>query len=294
VRILNENSVRRSKKKPDFWKPAQTEKQNKWEGNFKIKGNFSPFQIGTSTKDKTYMAETTAPQTVTPPPDKKPRQPRGALNAGQTAELNKAEQLGLKAQNEELASKLAARKITAGFTTTLLADIKDCRKTSTEAVGKTTSLRVITSAEHKLQEQLMVALQEIQTAARQKFRRKQPEVLDDYFIGETLDANRPGLVQFSEGILSKAAKDDLPGITPEKIAAAIELRTQYVKIETDQADGQKDAGEARGTRDEQVQSITDRRIEIQLAAEAEWPSSNKANASIRTEFFLPANRPFAV
>jgi hypothetical protein len=41
-------------------------------------------------------------------------------------------------------------------------------------------------------------------------------------------------------------------------------------------------------------SITDRRIEIQLAAEAEWPSSNKANASIRTEFFLPPNRPFAV
>jgi hypothetical protein len=42
-----------------------------------------------------------------------------------------------------------------------------------------------------------------------------------------------------------------------------------------------------------VKSITDRRIQIQLAADVQWPASDKANAPTRREFQLPADRPFS-
>jgi hypothetical protein len=41
-----------------------------------------------------------------------------------------------------------------------------------------------------------------------------------------------------------------------------------------------------------VHSITDRRITIQFAADAEWPCTVDANAGIRGEFFLPLSQPF--
>jgi hypothetical protein len=42
-----------------------------------------------------------------------------------------------------------------------------------------------------------------------------------------------------------------------------------------------------------VQSVTDRRVQVQYAADAEWPASNKANAPIRREFQLPPDSPFS-
>jgi hypothetical protein len=43
-----------------------------------------------------------------------------------------------------------------------------------------------------------------------------------------------------------------------------------------------------------VKAIMDERIAVQYAADAEWPYTNKANAGIRREFFLPPDRPFNV
>ena len=55
---------------------------------------------------------------------------------------------------------------------------------------------------------------------------------------------------------------------------------------------ESDATTRRKQRDAQVQSITDRRLTIQFAADAEWPFTNPANAGIRAEFFLPLSQPF--
>jgi hypothetical protein len=48
----------------------------------------------------------------------------------------------------------------------------------------------------------------------------------------------------------------------------------------------------RKQRDAQVASITDRRMTIQFATDAEWPFSVDANTGIRGEFFLPLSQPF--
>jgi len=238
------------------------------------------------------MAESTPPSPAAQPGPQKKRQPPGALSAVQTAELNKAEKLSGTASKIDYSAKLAARDISPESLVILQTDIDDCRRQSNVAVQKTTGVRVITRQEEELQKKLVGALVEIQAAARQKFRLTAPEVLADYFIGFDLNASRPDLEQYSEGIFAKAATDALPGITPEKITAGLTLRKAYLKIETDQSGGQSNATGSRTTRDDMVDSIKARRIAIQLAAEAEWPSTDKANAAIRTEFSLPANRPF--
>lgn len=56
---------------------------------------------------------------------------------------------------------------------------------------------------------------------------------------------------------------------------------------------QSDASKERLSIEDAVKSITDRRIQIQFAADGIWQSDNKANAPIRGEFQLSADRPFS-
>ena len=41
-----------------------------------------------------------------------------------------------------------------------------------------------------------------------------------------------------------------------------------------------------------IKSIDDRKVAIQLAADAEWPHTTAENAATRKEFGLPPRRPF--
>jgi hypothetical protein len=40
----------------------------------------------------------------------------------------------------------------------------------------------------------------------------------------------------------------------------------------------------------QVKEVADNRRQLQYAADAAWPSTEKVNAGIRTEFKIPPNR----
>ena len=41
-----------------------------------------------------------------------------------------------------------------------------------------------------------------------------------------------------------------------------------------------------------IREINDRRMEIQFAADAEWPYTTATNATARATFHLPRTRPF--
>ena len=43
-----------------------------------------------------------------------------------------------------------------------------------------------------------------------------------------------------------------------------------------------------------LEDIVNKRLEIQFAAEAEWPSSNRDNEAVRRLFQLPVDRPLTV
>ena len=233
-------------------------------------------------------------QDPTPTPAPKSKRGRGLLNKAQTKELTKAEQILIAAQKAARPAALAARDIGADFVTQALNDIEAARAKSAEAVADTTGTRTASVAEDTSEKKLLAALQEVQAAAKQKYARTQPEKLKDYYVGKRLNESRPLLEQYSLGIISKLGDDTLPGITPDKQTNLKSLRDAYISTNTDQTGSQSDATTARTALDTMVKAILDQRIAVQYAADAEWPYTDKANAGIRREFFLPVDRPFNV
>ena len=110
------------------------------------------------------------PPTPTPEPPPAPRQ-RGALNKAQVEEITKAEQIAKAAQKAAYATPLAAREIMAAFVDLLLTDINAARNKTADAVQSTTGKESATQSEAAAQKNLIVAMQEAQAAARQKYAR---------------------------------------------------------------------------------------------------------------------------
>lgn len=208
-------------------------------------------------------------------------------------ELHKAEKVCLKAQTAEYAVKLALREITPEEVTATLTKILQARaKAALAALATqaTTGKQGVTGREESLKTTLLACVAEIQKAAKQKAR-KTPLNLDDYFVGKRLDKSRALLEQLAGQIIAKAGTSSLPGITPAKITAATTALNAYVAVETDQSGAQSDATDERAALKTMVREITDTRIAIQLAADAEWPHGDPANAAERREFQLPVDRP---
>ena len=236
------------------------------------------------------------PTDPTPPPAPKPtpKHDVGLFNKAQAKEMSKSGQIFAAAQKGARPAALAARDIGPDFVMQALADILAARAKSTEAVTDTTGTRTATVAEVTSAKKLMVGLQEAQAAAKQKYARTQPEKLQDYCVGKKLNESRPLLEQYSLGIISKLGEDTLPGMTPDKQTNLKVLRDAYISTNTGQTESQSDATTARKALEVMVKAITDKRIAAQYAADAEWPYTDKANAGIRREFFLPPDRPFNV
>ncbi|MBI3878146.1 MAG: hypothetical protein HY300_19660 [Verrucomicrobia bacterium] len=231
----------------------------------------------------------------TPPPQPDPnpkKRKRGVLNAAQAKELTKGEQIGMTAQKSAHAAKLAARNITAAYVTTLLDTAKLARDKSAQAVQSTTSKESATLTETVGGKDLMIAIQEVQTAAKQKYARTDPTKMRDYYIGKKLNESRALLEQYSEGIINKLGSDTLPGITAAKITDLGDLRATWIADNSAQGAKQSDATDARTDLADLVKAVTDARITVMFAADGEYPYTNKANAAQRREFQLPPNGPF--
>lgn len=236
--------------------------------------------------------------TTTPPaPGTEPaknKRKREVLNQAQIKSLTKAEQICTCALKAAYAAALTAREITEAFVTNLQGDINDAREASTLAVQNTTSKQTATGTESTAQENLRKALQEVQTAAKQKYARTDRTQLLDYYVGTRIDANRAQLEQISQAIITKLGSDTLPGITSAKVTNLVTLRQDYIEANATQGSAQSSATLTRTQLEAAVQSITNRRVTIQLAAEAEWPHTDAANVAVRKEFALPADKPFNV
>jgi len=243
---------------------------------------------------------------------KRRRQSHALLNKAQTLELNKAKKIYTAALR--CRSVLQLRGISDFFLAGLIRQIEFCRQKSSEAMQQTILKENYTAEERLAKKALVKSIAEIQSAAKQKYARSQPIMLQDYCIGKDLDSSRAALEQYSQNIIEKlggnpnavrasnndspaaasAPADPLPGITPEKVAALRALRSKWMDLQTFQANSQALATGLRAERDALVQSITDQRIEIQFAAEAEWPASEAASAGKRRAFLLQPTRPFSL
>ena len=214
------------------------------------------------------------------------------FHQAQLAALNEADKICVAAQKPAYAPALAVREITAAEVTQLVADILTCRQTAAAATQSSTGKRVATDAMHTAETNLLTALHEVQAAARQKYARTNPTQMNDYMVGHRLNPNQATFKQSVQAIIKKLGTDTLPGITPAKAANLQTLLTAYTTLAANPDSQQSDATTERRQRDAQISSITDRRLTIQFAADAEWPYTVDTNAGIRSEFYLPLSQPF--
>ena len=235
--------------------------------------------------------------TTPPAPGAEPaknKRKRGVLNQAQIQSLTKADQICTCALKAAYAPALTNREIVPAFVPDLQDDIATARQSSALAVQNTTSKETATGDETTAEGLLLKALQEVRTAAKQKYALTDRTQLRDYYVGTRIDANRPQLEQVSQAIITKLGDDTLPGITSAKVTNLVNLRQAYIDANASQGDAQSSATLTRSQLDAAVQTITKRRLTIQLAADAEWPHTDPANAAVRKEFALPLNKPFNV
>lgn len=232
------------------------------------------------------------PPTPPTPPDPTPTHTPSVFNQAQLSALSEADKICVAAQKPAYAPALAVREITAAEVTQLVADILTCRQTAAAATQSSTGKRVATDAMHTAETNLLTALHEVQAAARQKYARTNPTQMNDYMVGHRLNPNQATFKQSVQAIIKKLGTDTLPGITPAKAANLQTLLTAYTTLAANPDSQQSDATTERRQRDAQISSITDRRLTIQFAADAEWPYTVDTNAGIRSEFYLPLSQPF--
>ena len=136
--------------------------------------------------------------------------------------------------------------------------------------------------------------------------------LQNYFIGQRINPNEATLHQIAFSIAERltprtgadlaTADDKLPGITLAKINALRTLTDLPAAPASSSSSSlssstsgivPEEAVTDRAQRDAMIRGINDRRMEIQFAADAEWPYTDPANATARRAFHLPRSRPYA-
>jgi hypothetical protein len=246
------------------------------------------------------MPDPNAPPPPTPPvnpPDDHQPKPRGYFNQAQLDDLETAESVLAAAQDH--ADDLAARQITADYIAGFATAIQQARA-KTSATGQSTDKTGAAALNANGAERaLIIALQGIQSAAKQKHRMLDEDddpatnfSTDGYLIGERLNAKRSVLLQNADTLIAKANADNLPGYD----AAGIKVVTDALQAYKDAGGDQQSADEDRGTditlRDALIKKINTRRMAIQHAADALWPYTAKSTRPIRKALQLPQSRPF--
>lgn len=225
------------------------------------------------------------------PPIKPARKP-GLFNAKQLRDLDKADAVVTAARKPDNAAILAAREIAATFVDDLAAKVQTAREQLAQSKAQKGDAKDQTDAAHDEREHLIVLLQNVQSAARQKFGPSSPLINSTYYGSMRLRDSYGVLKQATEGILLSLQSTLLPGITP---AVQTEIRETFDALsETLGIRGDNDGG---GSTDYEraVQTIAEinaERQQIQFAANGAWPAADPLNHEIRRNFQIPADKNF--
>ncbi|MEN9574576.1 MAG: hypothetical protein RL514_2431 [Verrucomicrobiota bacterium] len=236
----------------------------------------------------------------TPDPATPQRQPRGYFNQAQLEEIGVAEDVHLQAVKAPYKEELAKLDLDAEWLTGFGTAIAQARGKTAETGQSSDQRHAAKLNADGAERVLIVCLQKIQSAAKQKHRMlaedDDPETnfpTDGYLIGQRLNPNRDGLLQNAEALILKAKADQLPGHkTDEELQPIRDALKDYRAAETGQSDAGGDAEADRIARDKLVKKITSRRCAVQNAIDGLYPYTDDDNAPVRRLFKLPVNRPF--
>ena len=236
------------------------------------------------------------------------------FNQAQLEDLQVAEAIVAEARKDAYKTRLAGREITSTIIDEEAARCLNARRKTSEALEEDTAAEAQTLNAAGLERAIVIAIQEMQAAAKQKYMRREPVQLHNYFIGDRINPNEATLHQIAFTIADRltpptgsdlaTALDKLPGITLAKInhlrelidLAAAPLDSSSASSSSSSSSGPivpEEAVADRAARDAMIRGINDRRMEIQFAADAEWPYTDPLNATARRAFHLPASRPYS-
>lgn len=236
------------------------------------------------------------PTPGSPAPMSPPRRTPQVFDAAQLRALALAEQVGAAAQKPAYAARLAARGITAAMAGALVTDAKAIRDLLARAQQGATGTAAATRGEAGAKNALVAALQNIQAAAKQKYARRDPARLADYFVGKPVArASRDRLAQYAQAVrvrLSGDGADTLPGIDKAVLDDLAARIGAWTDADSAQGGGRAAARTHHAEAERLLDDLTDRRIETQFAADGAFPYRDPASAPARADFGLPASRPF--
>jgi len=230
--------------------------------------------------------------------DKPKKQKRGdgsGLNKKEIRELNLAESLVAVASKPERLTILEPHEIDAEFLGAITTGIKAARGQGSAAVQNDTGKEGATLNETEARQNLVIAMRQVQAAAKRKWARTQPHKLDGYAVGKNIDASRPVLEEHSAQFIETLNTSERPpSINTTFIAKLATARSDFMSYGNEQGSKQSAASGARDARKQRVATVKDRRLELQYAADGAWPPGVPGNAAIRREFGLPPNRFLSV
>ena len=230
-----------------------------------------------------------------PKPKKRTRRTGGFLDSKQVKALALAEQIVVSAERAEHFSRLSLREITSAKLTAIQDEVNICREIATRAVQSAARKSGMTAEESAARLALLEAIREIQAAANQKYARSQPAKLAQFYVGTVITrSSRAMLTQIVSALidmLDSNSGETLPGITAAKVKTLKTLKTEWVGANSSQSANQSDATRARAELTERLKNLTDMRLEVQFAADAEYPYTRESDHAARTEFGLPLTRP---
>lgn len=235
---------------------------------------------------------TSSPSVTVPATATERTRRRSGLNLAQQRELTKAAEILAAAREADHATRLNARAVTAEGLAALESAISAAEVAGAET-GGTRSQRVqATAAEKTAGKRLLLCLQEIQQTAKRAFRTTGRERLLAYQIGKKLGQSRAALEGHAAAILAAAQADGLPGLPAASLAEAQNCLATYKLAQASQGSQVADSTQKTAERDALITDVRNRRIAIQLAADAEWAVGKAGTGPKRRQFQLPASRPF--
>ena len=206
-------------------------------------------------------------------------------------ELDKGQKVATAVQKPVYFDILAAnRVITPQHVAALLTAVSDTLHVAAQLAEKKVGKLFRTVSEKVALALLKTKVSEIQKAAHQKFHYRDKTHLKLYQF--KLNCGREDLVDYVNTALVEAGKDQLPGMTTEKLVAAAQALEDYIKSDASQNAAVGEGQTVRALLEGLRKRILAARGEIQFAADAEWPHTDPANAGVRKEFLLPAKTRF--
>ena len=229
--------------------------------------------------------------TPTPAPAPQPsKRTQWAISKEVTTELDLAEAVCAAAGRSVYAASLANEDVDAAAVQSLTDNIAAADDLVFQATGGKAGKKILTQTEQGLQDALVAQIQAIQKRAKRKYTSAKDPNRANYFIGQDIASNHGLLTATATAIGKTLATDALPGVKPATITDLQTALTNFKSGVSGQSGGKSDTGKAFKALEAKMKVVAGGRRDFQYAADTLWPYGDPANAPIRAEFKLPADR----